>query len=443
MIALLPPRQCQFPVTLRPLLRWAASCLWLAMSCSGANKTTLLDVPPDSVPDAEKEQEPRTIVESTAPKKGPVYALMTQVYGVDERSVYVLLTDTLDPADPSLSRAREFPGVANLAPVGGRLLVSDGNQPLITEYDIGDDLNWQRGASVNFAEYPLEDNANFYYQFIVDEHTAYLPYDGHKRVIWDPTEMSITAMVDASELELKRGGLQLEAGGNRAGVRYNDSVLQAFFYHDEGWWDFGSESVVASYDTITHKEGKLVSIPCPGLAIATQDEQGYTYFGTYDYSPLRALYGESPAPCVARIAPDGTLDESWTTDLTDLTEGRYSMNFRYIGDDRAIANVLHHEVFDVDFTDELNFDVVDASWGTGDHWRLWLFDLKAGSARPVEGIDVALGSGAQFAILDGRTFVFIPFDDYSKTMIYELNSQGRASRHFEIPGNVYQWVRVR
>jgi hypothetical protein len=374
---------------------------------------------------------------------GPVYALMTQVYGVDDRTVYVSLSSTLDRDAVSLSDAREFPGVANLAAVGGRLLISSGIEPVITEYAIADDLRWTEGRSVSFVQYPLSDNANFYYQFIIDESTAYLPFDAFKRIVWDPTAMIIRGALTDTSLTPERDGLLLEAGGNRNAVEYDGAVLQAFFYHDEDWFRFGDRSLVAVYDPTTHAERQIIDLPCPGVSIATRDEDGYTYFGPWSFLGTLALYGEGPAPCVARLGPDLTLDAAWTTDFGDLTLGRYINNFRYVGDGKAIANVLHHELVDADFSGAYDADVATSIDASGPHWRLWSFDVRRGTAAPIEGIDVDIGSGAQFAVLDGRTFIFLPFDDWARTMVYELDANGRASRRFEVVGDVFKWIRVR
>jgi hypothetical protein len=98
---------------------------------------------------------------------------------------------------------------------------------------------------------------------------------------------------------------------------------------------------------------------------------------------------------------------------------------------------------DVDFTAELDPEVVLNTWKTGPQWKLWLFDLEQAKAAPVEGVDVELGSGAQFAVLDGRTFIFVPFDDWSRTKVYELAADGKAREHFEVLGDVFKWLRVR
>ena len=73
-------------------------------------------------------------------------------------------------------------------------------------------------------------------------------------------------------LELTRGNLTLEVGGNRTGIQLGRTAFQPFFYHDEDWFEFGDSSVIALYDTTTHEELSILDAPCPGLALATRDE---------------------------------------------------------------------------------------------------------------------------------------------------------------------------
>lgn len=152
---------------------------------------------------------PDTPPEGVGGEEGPVYVMMTQVYSVDDGTVYLALTDSLDVDEISLDEARELGGVANFAGVGGRLLVSDGEQPVITAHDITADLQWEEREAVSFANYPLYDNANFYYHFLVDEHTAYLPFETTRRILWDPTDMVIVGTREDSALALEKGGLTL------------------------------------------------------------------------------------------------------------------------------------------------------------------------------------------------------------------------------------------
>jgi hypothetical protein len=374
--------------------------------------------------------------------ESPLYAMMIQVYGTDDRTVYVHLSDTLELGEIDLTKTREFAGVANFAPIDGKLLISSGTEPSITEYEISDSFEWKQARTVSFADYPFEDNANFYYQYILSDDTAYMPFDVTNRLIWNPSAMTIEETREDSSLELFNDGLQLQVGGNRNAIRFDGPVQQAFFYVDEDWYRYGSESYVVIYDERTHEEQDVVTLPCPGLSMASQDEDGFTYYGTWDFQGIRALFGEGPDPCVARLKPDLTLDAAWTTDLRDLTGGRYVNNFRYIGGGRAIGNVFHHELIEADWDAGYDPDVAEAINKSGGHWRFWLFDLESWEAKPVEGIDVAISGGAQFAVLDGRTFVFLPYDDWSKSKIYELDG-GRAIERATTTGDVFKWVRVR
>jgi len=370
----------------------------------------------------------------------PLYAMMIQVYDPEDRTVYLSLSHTLDIESTSLESAREFPSVANFAAVDGRLLVSSGSTPSITEFEVTDDFHWNERRTVGFDEYPLQDNANFYYQFLVDSEHALLPFAGTKRILWNPSSMQIEGVLEDTSLESEEPHLTLEAGGNRNSVHYDAAVMQAFHYHDDDWYDYGSQSHIVVYDKETFEEVRVLDVPCPGLSLATRDEQGNTYFATWDV-PVTSLLGEAPATCIAKVDPEGEL--LGTFDPRDWTDGRLVNNFRYLGNGRAFASVLHHEELGADTPEELDADGIDALSASGPHWKLWFFDVEAETGQPLEGIDVAVGSGAQFAVVDGRTFVFVPYDDWGRTKGYEIDEDGAAVEHFDTVGDVFKWVRVR
>jgi hypothetical protein len=375
---------------------------------------------------------------------GPLYALSLMVQDPEgRRTTYVEVRDSLDLED-ALEDAHEYPGIASINTIGGRLLVASGEEPTITEYDFSDEGEWLEGDKLSFGDYPLPDNANWYYQFIQNEHTVYLPFDGYKRVIWDPSELSLGPTEEDSSLESEWEGLPLRAGANPTAIRYEDrAVLQPFHYADDDEYEFGPDSFIVAYDPKTHRERDVMQVPCPGLQVATLDEDGYVYFSTRHYLPGLALWNAGPKPCTARVTPDGELDAAWTTDLTDLTDGRYAVNFRYVGDGRAIANVLHHEELDADLDGPLDPEVVTDLWRNAPHWKVWLFDLERRSAAPLEGIDVEVGSETQTARLDGRTFLLTPVEDWTHTKVYELGDDGVAKEYAETSANLLSWMRIR
>jgi hypothetical protein len=165
---------------------------------------------------------------------------------------------------------------------------------------------------------------------------------------------------------------------------------------------------------------------------------------SWGYYPTLALYGDGPEPCVVRVGTDLIVDEAFTTDFTDITGGRFTNNFRYIGGGKGIANVLHHELIaGADFAGAYQAEVADAINGSGPHWKLWLLDVENDTGTPVEGITVDVSGGAQFAVLDGRTFVFLPYADWGRSKVYEIGADGIAIERWDTPGDIFKWIRVR
>jgi hypothetical protein len=371
----------------------------------------------------------------------PLYMLMSNVYLDEDRTVYLVPMPSLDVDEVSLRDGREFSGVANFEAIGGRLLVSSGESPIITEYAISDDFGWQEGETVSFGEFPLEDNANFFYQYIVDEHHMYMPFEGYKRVVWDPTDLEIDMVMDDTTLEPEIDGLPIEAAGNRAGIRYEGAVMMPFFYHDENWFRFAPVSHIAVYDPQTHEEEKVIEAPCAGLAIASQDEDGNTYFSSWDYGPLLALYGMGPAPCTARVTPDRELDDAFTTDFTAWTGGRYAINFVYIRDGWGLANVCLGENFEIaEDATEIDADHQETIWND-ENWQVWKIDLENERAEPFDQVDVK-SSGWGSVKIDGRSFMTVPYEDGGRTKIYEIDDEGNVTEHLDVEGDA-SFIRVR
>lgn len=373
--------------------------------------------------------------------EGPVYVMMSQVYTTDDRIIYFSTTDSLDVDGVSFGDAIESPGVANFTTLGGKLYISDGEEPKITQYSVNADHSLEETGAITFQAFPLGDNANFYYHLIVDENLAYLPYETTKRIAWNPSEMTIISDEPTSTVPATQGALLVNNGGNRTAVKFpSGPVLQPFFYTDENWLDFGTGSKVASYDKTSHAEARVQDAPCPGLTLTTRDEDGNTYLSSNVYSPLKKLFNAGPAPCVVKAGPDGTIDPSWTTDLSSMTGGRYVMEFRYLRDGLAYGSVLDHEALGLDFQQPYDSGVEQML--TADVFDYWLFDLRAGTAKPITGIDVAAQS-AQFSVIDDRMFLFLVFDEYGKTRVVELSEDGVATKKFDVDGDVFKWERLR
>jgi hypothetical protein len=371
---------------------------------------------------------------------GPVYALQTYVFTDDNVTSYVTLTDTLDVTSLSTATAREYAGYAFITGVDGKLLVSDGESPTVTRYDITPELEWRELDTVSFANQGVTGGAaGFERHWFLNPTTAYVTLDITKRVIWNPTDMTITGVMEDSALEFERDGLQLDATFNRQPRQLRGPVLKPFYYRDSDWFMFGPTSPIAVYDPTTDAEQSIVDVPCPALEVPSQDEAGNTYFSSWTYGATLGLYGLGPDPCVRRIRPDSTLDAEWAPDLSAWTGGRPVKTFRYMRDGKAVATVLHTDELSIDFTGP--YDEEDAA-EIDRHWRLWFFDLEAQTARPIESVGT-IDSAFLWSNLDGRSFVFVPYSDFSRSKVFELDTEGNATERFETVGFVNEWIRIR
>jgi hypothetical protein len=248
----------------------------------------------------------------------------------------------------------------------------------------------------------------------------------------------IRGVMEDSALQPARDGLQLDATFNRQPRALEGPILKPFYYRDDEWSLFAQTTSIAVYDPVTHEERSIIDVPCPSLEVPTQDEAGNTYFSTWTYGPTLGLYGLGPDLCVRRITPDSTLDESWAPDLRAWTGGNPVGVFKYMRDGKAIATVMHVDEVDFDFSVYDEEDALELD----NHWRLWLFDLETETARPIEGIE-GISSGFSSATFDDRTFVFVPNADWSRTSVFEIDTDGRATPRFETAGFINDWIRVR
>jgi hypothetical protein len=381
----------------------------------------------------------------------PVYAMVTLVWSDEGPTGYVSLSESLDIDDVSLPSAREFPGYTSVAVAGGHLLVNPSWEDLTIErYRVTDALDWVENGTLSFANEGVE-AVSFHTQYIRRDRSAYLDLDVTGRVVWDPIDFAIAGPRTDNVLELQRDGMDLFANWNRTQFVFGDAIVRPFSYHDQDWFRWSASSPIVVYDPSTHDASEVIDAPCPGLDSITRDEDGNTYLGTWEYSALHPLMGTGAAPCTVRLTPDLTLDAAWNTDLTTITGGRHVVNFRHVGGDKAIGAVLHAEEYGERFDFSSLAENVDDFWATAARFhRLWMFDLQEQSAAPVTGIDDLefVNPGFFHATLDGRTFVFLGdgnngSNNFNQTVVYELDARGRATRRFEVPGSVTQWVRVR
>lgn len=387
----------------------------------------------------------------------PAYLFHTAVFkkeseggGVD---VHVNLIDALDFSKINLTEAKVFPGYAGVAAIGGKVLVGDGRKPFVYQFDITSDLKLKETAKIDFSAYPVDEwnYMNFYFHSFKDASAVYYFYGEAKtgHVVWDPTAAKIVADVKATKIPPAPAGRFMNNYGNRTGnIGFAGPVVQPFGLTDEDWTDYGEKSWLAVYDPQTHAEKSVIEVPCPGLQQVTKDEKGDLYFSTTYNVPTKALYKQAPASCVVKVKADGTLDSAFgRQDLTRWTGGFYGVNFRYIADGKAIANVLHHDRLGADFTKPVDPAVAAKIDEDASLWELEMIDLATGKSAPVTGFKAEhdIGSYLTGFAVDNRFFTVFQIEGSTTTRsaIYEIKTDGTARHAGDVPGELWGVSRVR
>jgi hypothetical protein len=388
--------------------------------------------------------------EGGQPSSGPVYVLGTHAVDATSGTVALSFHPSIDELDPSSIEdgARTFENVANFEAIAGRLYVSSGDAPEITQFTIGPELDWQEGPTVSFAAYGLSDNANWYRHYIIDEDRVILPFDTFSRVIWSPEEMLLLEDLDDTSLPPEVDGFTYyNDGGNPAGARFSvGPAVQPFYTFGGPDYMYGPTSALVVYDD-EFREETTWSVPCPDLETTSRAEDGSTYVSNTWHSGVYALFGLGLEPCVVRLDPSGHLDEEFTTTFTEQTGGRYTQNFTYLRDGKAIAHVLDHDAlaadFDVDW-ESGDYDVtLEYALLEGGYMDAWLFDVATGTAQEITGIDVPLTQRPASLVLDDRMFLLVVDPDFASTRVFEISNDAVATPLFDAPGSVVGLQRLR
>jgi len=365
----------------------------------------------------------------------PLYAIESMIFDDTGQTTYIALVDSLETQPTvTLDKAREFAGYAAADASGGKLIVGDGEKPQLTRFAIGEDGSWTQEQTLSFSNFA---SASLTASVFVNPTKAYAPFDGTNHVVWDPQEFTLVGPMTApASIPLTREGLAVSRGYGH--VIVGNYVYQPYYWSNENYTKYTETSQVAMIDTTKDEVVAAVDVPCPHLHIASQDEEGNTYFSNGQGSVAAAVLGaDHPKNCLARIkAGETALDTTFTKKFRDLTEGREGNNFIYLRDGIGFFNVYHAERDNV--TPSTEPSVIDYSA----NYHLWTLDLKTMQAKMMEGIDYAGGQYVAFKI-DDRTFIAIPAGDYSSTAVYEILPSGVAEKRFDVQAWMFHMFRVR
>ena len=366
------------------------------------------------------------------PDEGRAYVLSSLVFGDAGTTGYVSVLSSLGPQTIDNTRAREFPGAADVWVHDGAVFVTNDESYTITKFSVEAGGLVEQGA-VSFGSYGL-DSFGFWLNTFVGADKAYFLNGTLEYIVWNPSSMTITGTLPLPEAE-PRGSFQLfTAYSDRAAVLKDGLLYQPFYWTDESYFLYAPDSRIVVTDVANDSVIDVIDAPCPGLDYATADASGNVYFSPWVYAAGGAAILDQPATCVFELPADG--EPRVAFDFPSLTGGRQGAAMRSVGAGRALLSVLHDERFppsDAPSASELTF---------GNNWRFWLYDAAAGSAALVEAID--WNGGAQYSFdIDGKTYMLVAASDYSTTSVYDVGDGLSLTRVFDAAGWATRLFEVR
>ncbi|MFP2958010.1 MxcI [Myxococcus sp. 1LA] len=368
---------------------------------------------------------------------GPVYSLATSIFGQSGSATYVSVFNSLDVTRIDLEQASEHSGFATIGAVDGKLFVGAGEAPELTRFTVFDSGRFQESGRISFANYGLA-TAPLYHNHFVDGTSAYMQLEESRRIVWNPEAMTISGPVESPGLATERDGLVVKASFDRGVAAHGGYSFQPFYWTDSNYYRFSSSSQIAVYSHADDSLVELLDAPCPGLDVATKDENGNIYFSNWVFSAGAPVVDDTaPETCAVRInAGTRAIDADWTRSLASMVGGRQTAAFRYLGNNLGVVAAFH------DDSPSLSETPTASDVTNGMHWKLWQVNVETGEGAPIEGLDWIAGGYYAFTI-EGRTFLLLPTADYASTSVWELNSNGTAVKRFETLGWAYQFVKVR
>jgi hypothetical protein len=369
-----------------------------------------------------------------APGAGAFYALAVLVFGPENTTTtYVSVFNSLDVNFIDLGQAYEFGGASDIASHGGNLYVSSGESPTITRYTIdadgrlGDELTMSF-ANLGLLEAPLRSNT------FISATKAYLLAPTGQHVIWNPSTMEITGVVEVPDMN--RENMVLDGS---SGIIRGNRLYRTFYWEDWATYTFSTEQYVATYDT---DADVLLSLEpetrCPNLgAVAVKDESDTVYLSNWFYNVQGTLLKDQAKSCTLRI-PSGTdaVDPDWSLTFSDVTGGHEGAQLSYVGGGKAVFAAFHEESM------SLGADTEPYAITSNKSWEAWSIDLETRQATAIAGVDWMVADQTVFT-LDGRTFLLAPGEDWETTAAYELLPSGGSRLAFSIDGWSRGFVKVK
>jgi len=369
---------------------------------------------------------------------GPLYAIMYEVFDDNGDSIsYLNLLDSLDIGTVDPARGLEYiGGRAFLRAYNGWVFVGEPASPIVRRYAVSENGSLSQNGTLSFADYGLEAGTidPWSVAFISPTKAYLFDFKEGVHIIWNPTTMEITGEIPPVP-EFFRENMSTDGS---PGVVRGNRMYRSVFWADLDTAEYSADHLLAVYDVETDRLIETIPetrCPAPGN-LAHTDEQGNIYFSNWIWPIAGILMRDAPPSCVLRIGVNSErFDAEWTLSFLELSGGHQGGMFTYVGDGQGLVSVFDES--------RISFNATTDPWeyAGSDVWSVWNVDVQSRTGAPVAGIPPNAGAYTP-AVLDGRTFLMVPSENWSKSDLYEIKA-GSAVPSFEIPGWSYMFVKVR
>ena len=373
------------------------------------------------------------------PATGPLYALTTQVFGVNggDNQSYLLVTDELGTEAPlSLDSGIEIAGRAlGAGPDGGNAVFVVGDAgPTLTRYDLQADGGLRAGATMSFQGKGIATFGEYQGQFqFVSETKAYF-FDGPtaQAIVWNPKEMTITGDIPLDGLVLADAMLTFTA----APLRLGDDVITFAGYRKGP--EVPSRAAIVVVNGKTDEATVVTDDRCGYVRDGVEGPDGKIYLATEAYGAAvhRLNSANAAPPCMLRFDPaTRTFDAAFHVELDALFDGQTAGSLIRGPGGEAFLRVLDEGVFPIMPDTHPRVLASAAAW----KWA----SVTLGDTPTATVLSAAPNNGSVIPLdLGDRSFVAL-FQGQDSTKLLELGANGPGDVALSTPGLVFSAVKIR
>ena len=251
------------------------------------------------------------------------------------------------PAELSTSNAIELGANQRIFSFGESPYTWNGNASTLTKWNVSrTDLSIEPDAIMSVAGIGISGDLGEP-SFVSETEAYFFALDVGKVIEFNPTEMTITETHDVPSIEFPGTG---SAGWYNVWIKYEkgDRVIMPIGYYSAGTWDIPTNSQVAVFDTTTktityEDDDRLLAAAEVGVVSNNGDIYLQPAYGIDFAVHYGAHTGKPSTTTTLRMNEDGTFDDSFSYDFSNVIDSKFLREIPIIADNKAVVTVAVSE----------------------------------------------------------------------------------------------------